>query len=334
MKNIIKIDSNLPDDFLRIELFLSNVCNYNCWYCFPGSHEGDYGWPKLRNFIDNFDHLINYYKNHLNKKQIYVHIIGGEPTLWREFGEFVKYLKETHNCTISISTNGSRTLRWWDEYGIYIDHVMISCHHERVDVAHIINVADLLYNKNITVNAMVLMDPGAWKKCLNIINQLKTSKKRWSITALEIFHDTISYTSEQKKFISNSNKRIPNLFYYFRFNKITRRNSTVYFDDGSNKTVKPNWISLNNKNNFYGWQCNVGLDTLSITKDGKLQGACGEKLYNLDFNYNIYDDNFKNNFRPAFKPTTCYSVSCLCQPEINCSKENINNKKVIPLVQI
>jgi organic radical activating enzyme len=334
MKKIVRVKSNLPEDVIRIELFLSNLCNYDCWYCFPGSHEGDRPWPKMHDFIDNFDHLINYYKQHLNKKRIHIHIIGGEPTLWKEFGEFVKHLKEKHDCAISISTNGSRTLRWWDEYGGYIDHVMISCHHEKVDVDHVINVADLLYNKNITVNATVLMDPNAWDTCLGIINQLKTSKKRWAITALEIFHDTIFYTAEQKKFISNCNIRLPNLFYFFRFNKIIRKNPTVYFEDGTYKKVTPNWISLNNANNFYGWDCNIGLDTLLIGKTGDLQGACGEKLYNLDFKYNIYDTQFKNNFNPEFKPTTCYSMSCLCQPEINCNKEKTNNKKIIPLVPV
>ena len=114
---IIKIDSNVSKDRLRIELFLSNVCNYKCWYCFPGSNTGTHPWPDLDLIKENLSHVIEYYKTNLNKKQIYLHIIGGEPTLWKNFGEFVKFFKETHNCLISISTNGSRTLRWWNKYG-------------------------------------------------------------------------------------------------------------------------------------------------------------------------------------------------------------------------
>ena len=44
---IIKIDSNIDTDILRIELFFSNLCNYKCWYCFPGCNEGTHKWPDL-----------------------------------------------------------------------------------------------------------------------------------------------------------------------------------------------------------------------------------------------------------------------------------------------
>ena len=321
---IIKIDSNVSKDRLRIELFLSNVCNYKCWYCFPASNTGTHPWPDLDLIKENLSHVIEYYKTNLNKKQIYLHIIGGEPTLWKNFGEFVKFFKETHNCLISISTNGSRTLRWWNEYGHYIDQVMLSCHHEYVDTAHTIEVASILYKKRIDLVALVLMDPSAWDKCVEIIQQLETSKYKWPIAAMEVHHETLKYTEDQKEFLKNYKSPRSNLWYKIRSSKITHPLPTVTFEDGSKKQVDQNYLSLNNFNKFYGWECNLGIDTLYIEKSGYMQGACGQPLYNLDFKYNIFDTDFKEKFSPAIVPVICKKTgSCGCQPETNARKQNI-----------
>lgn len=334
MKEIIKIDSNLPNDLLRIELVLSDYCNYECWYCFPGSNAAEFPWPKLKEIVDNLTHILDYYKTHLGKKKFVLHVTGGEPTLWKDFGEFAKYFKE-YGCVISMSSNGSRTLRWWKEYGHYFDHVILSCHHEAVDVTHTNAVADILYDKKVWVNAIVLMDPNVWDKCIDIIAGLKTSKRRWSITAVEVFHSTIKYTQEQFDYISDSCKRLPNPIYYFFYKKTIYKKATVFFDNGSKKTVGHNWLLLHKLHKFNGWSCNIGIDTFVINKRGELSGACGENLYNLPYKFNIYDPKFKEAYAPNLIPTTCHKALCPCTPETNARKEKLSNaKKIIPIVSL
>jgi len=323
MKEIIKIESNLPNNYLRIELFLFNVCNHRCWYCFPGSNEGTHRWPDYDLLIDNLSHLLNYYKQHQNKERFYFHIIGGEPTIWPNLTDFVSYFKENYNTLISISTNGSRTLKWWDENGQNFDHTMISCHHQFVDPAHIIKVGDLLYSKNKSLSVKVLMDPTAWNQCVHLIETLKGSNKSWPIDAQEVHHHSIRYTEDQKKYLSKSLKRIPNVFWWLKAQTIPDKKSTVTFNDNSTKKVPHNWISLNSLNSFDGWKCNIGIDTLYIDKSGSIQGACGENLYDLPYQFNIFDKNFKNNFNPKIIPTTCTRNKCFCQPEINTTKFKI-----------
>ena len=331
-EQLIRIQSSQDKDSLRIELFLSNRCKYKCWYCFPGSNEGTHGWPDLELIKKNLAHLIDHYKKNIGKKDFYLHIIGGEPTIWKDFGEFTKYFKEHYKCLISISTNGSRTLRWWDEYGHYSDIVMLSCHHEKVDVSHIIAVADLLYKKEVSVNAMVLMDPHVWDKCVAIVEQLKSSNSKWAIDVLEIYHHTVKYNAEQKEYLSVSNKRISTFFQKFKWKKrkfesqihkkFEKFNSRpmLHFKNKTNKQVSQNYLSLNNLNHFKGWQCNVGVDTIQIDKDGRIKGACGNHLYDLNRYFNILDKDFTNNFYPNIIPTTCARQNCTCQPEINCNK--------------
>lgn len=324
MKDIIKIESNIPKNILRIELFLSNVCNYSCWYCFKGFHEGDVPWPKFKKVKNSLEHIINYYKTNANKSEIQLHIMGGEPTLWKEFSTFVKYFKEVHGCVISISSNGSRTLRWWEQYGDYVDHTMLSCHHERVNSKHIADVADILYTKNKTVNAMVLMDPTNWDKCITIVEELKKSKCQWPITVLEVHNDVQQYTQEQNEYLKDSLKRWPNKDYWISAEKFPRNNPTITFLDGTEEEISRNWLSLNNKNVFTGWECNIGIDTFFIDKTGDIRGACGQPLYNLDTFYNIYDTDFVNNFTPVIQPVICKKNGiCDCQPEINARKKSL-----------
>ena len=326
MENIVEIHSNQHKDSLRIELFLSNRCNYKCWYCFPGSNEGTHGWPDLELIKKNLSHLIEHYRKNIGKNDFYLHIIGGEPTIWKDFGEFTKYFKEKFNCLISMSTNGSRTLRWWEEYGHYNDIVMLSCHHERVDVPHIIAVADLLHSKKVVVDANVLMDPHVWDKCVNIVEQLKNSHHKWAINVLEIYHATVEYNSEQKKYISHCNKREPSLMQYFfskkrrRFEKFNR-SPTVLFSNHSKKKVSENYISLNGQNHFQGWLCHVGVDTIQIDKDGRIKGACGNRLFMKNYYFNLLDQDFTDKFYPDIVPTICERKNCTCQPEINCNKK-------------
>ena len=317
--NIIEVKSNWKDSDLRIEFMMGNLCNYSCWYCFPGSFEGTHRFPEFDLIVQNLMHLVQHYKAS-GKKRIFLHIIGGEPTLWPKLGEFAEIFSNA-GCLISISTNASRTIRWWEENAKFFDKVVVSYHHERVDIEHNMKVCDILYRNGAIVNANVLMDPGAWDKCVAMVEKLKTSEFRWSILAAEVLHPTIQYTDEQKEYLKGYTKRMPNLWHYFRKNKHARVAIKVVMEDGSTKKVNNNWITLNKLNSFKGWSCNLGQDSLFITKEGNVTGTCNENLYGLDFRYNIYDPDFTDKFNPVIKPVNCSKELCLCQAEVNLRKK-------------
>jgi len=327
---LIRIKSNMPKDTLRIEIFLSDFCNYKCFYCSDNFNGKTQQWPKLDKILPNFEHLLNYYSKNANKKKFIIHIGGGEPTLWKDLIPFSKSIKDKFNCSISITTNGSRSIRWWKHNSKFLDHVSISVHHESVDPTHISKVGDILYKNRVALWCLVLMDPNCWKKCLNLIDILKKSKYRWSINARPIFHPDIKYSEEQKKFLETKTRH-PGLLYNLFVEKLKEPKyigPTVYFKNFTKK-VKENWLVINGYNNFKGWSCNVGVETLFIGKTGNIQGICGNLLYQKDYFYNIYEDNFKNKFNPDIIPTTCQTDFCHCQPEVNCSKSS----NLIQLVQ-
>lgn len=316
---ITEIKSNWKDSELRIEFALGNTCNFKCWYCFPGSNEGTHRWQDYNTIFPHFVHLVRHYKQ-AGKKKIYIQVVGGEPTLWPNFANFAKAMAD-EGCIMSMATNGSRSLRWWTENAQYFHRVILSCHHAEMDIEHTIQVADILYKAGCIVDANVLMDPNVWDKCVGIIEQLKTSKHKWSIVAVEITHDTVSYTDDQKQYLQQFMKRTPNLWYFFKNNKYHVDKIKVVTDELKTKSVTPTWIKLNNLNHFKGWNCNLGMDSIFIDNDGQIRGTCGELLYGKKFYYNLYQPNFIKEFNPELIPVTCTKQSCHCQPEVNLRKQ-------------
>jgi MoaA/NifB/PqqE/SkfB family radical SAM enzyme len=324
MKKLVAIESNASKDRLVIEYDLGNICNFSCSYCFEGSHEGDVPWPDYNIVKERLGHLINYYKTVGNKKEIVISFIGGEVTLWSKLGDLVKHLKEEYDCKVTLLSNGSRTIRWWNQYGHYFDRIMISVHNEQADIEHIKAVGDLIYSKGIIFEATVMMDPDNWDKCVSIVNQLKTSKKRWMIITDEIRYDNqLRYSSEQLKYLKKKFKRLPNLFYFFTKSKLQFKKYWAIFNDGSRVKKTSNLFLLEGYRNFYGWECDLGIEEIFITRDGRITGTCCNYLYGEKQHYNIYDPDFIKKFKPKLKPTKCASLICNCQREIVIQKRKI-----------
>ncbi len=319
----ISIVSNQPARFVRISYAPTDVCNFGCRYCFPESHAAKYRWPtNLELTVNNFKHLIAFYLSN-GKEEVELQILGGEPTLWPELGAFINAVK-TKQTKISIQSNGSRTLRWWEEHASLIDRVYLSAHHADINVEHFVNVADMLHSKGVTVDVNVCMDPFAWDQCINLIESFKQSKYKWFIGTqkIEELDGRNHYTDNQLEFLKDSVKRTPTILQSIKIllgNK--SRNSVVHFDNGTKQTVKNNDVAINKWNHFYNWKCSIGLESFYIDPQGYLQGSCGEKLYGKDFLYNIYDTSFERNFMPDFVPATCTKVQCLCAPETLITKK-------------
>lgn len=316
-------------DVLRVCYMVSNVCNYKCVYCFDGSNEGTVKFRKDWQLIaNNFNHLFDHYKATTNKKRFDVQLVGGEPSMWSNLPEFCSAIKSRHNVSIMVVSNGSRTLRWWKESAHLYDHVQLSCHHADVDLEHFINVADTLYELNVVVTVLVMMDPKAWDKCVDIVDKLKQSKRRWAINLQKLESNStypIVYTEEQSKWIEeNTRVRYGNPFYLIRnmFKAfIYQKEPKAVFPDGKKKNLTNHVMTLNNWNHFNGWECNLGVDSIFIPLDGSVTGTCLQKLYGKDFYYNIYDENFVENFKPEIKPVTCRQLGCYCVAEINLTKK-------------
>lgn len=330
--DLIKVHNNWRDDVLNIDINLGNYCNYKCWYCWPGSNSGTHKFPNIDVIKNNISHFINYYKEHTNKKIFDVHFCGGEPTHWKDFPEFIKFLKDNFNCLISMTSNGSKKLDWWKQNAKYFDRIHMSCHHEFVKIEEYRELCDYLYEQNVVVSVSVMMDPRAWDRCLGLVEYLKGSKRKWTIRYVELIDPTIEYTEEQKKVLAKHRARRVNQFFFWRNNKYYRSSVTATDSNNKKHKLQDNEILLRRLNNFYGWECSVGVNWVNVAMTGEIAGTCNQTLYGNDFSYNLYDDDFIEKFNPEIKPAICSKTSCVCSVETVMPKQKINtSKKVIPI---
>jgi len=338
----IKIVSTQKPNILAIRWNPNNVCNYKCEYCWPDNNAGDYLSPKnLDLVVKNFNHFIATYKQKLGKTKIHLSLAGGEPTLWRDLALFIEEIKKENDIYLSLISNGSRTLRWWKEYGHLIDNAHLSYHISQADPDHMIAVADTLFEYNKKVTVKVLMDRKHWQEGLDVIDYMKkNSKYNWFIITCEVIEpevakignikvvnaDDIQITPEQKRFLKNPLKRIPNLLWIWKNRKLIFEGqmrlyeSVATLDNGKTVRAKSNTYINNNWTNFEGWSCDIGLDNVYISWTGEIQGSCQQTIYGLDYSFNILDENFVEKFNPEFKSSICSIKNCLCSCETHQSK--------------
>lgn len=330
----VKIVSTQKSNILEIRWMPHNLCNFQCRYCFPGSFEGDEKAPESVDLIiKNFDHLLNHYKAN-GKDRFHIKILGGEPTLWKGLEKFILAMKTNHNAYITVISNGSRTLRWWAEYGHLIDNLVISLHVARADLHHIVAVADTMYALGKKVTVLALMDPEIWDQCENAVNFMKkNSRYNWFIQAKELVdwdgRHPIEYTEKQKRYLATEIKRFPNILWFIKNFKLIFNGSIRLFESkatlSNGKTIlaTPQKYINNGWTEFKGWSCDVGLDCVFIDSKGFIKGSCGQTIYNIPFQHNILTPNFVETFKPALVPSICSMQSCLCQPENHITKSKI-----------
>jgi len=335
--NIVEIKHPTWDsEELWIHLEISNICNYKCWYCWPNYNSGTIKWPNYDLLIKNVSHLIDYYFQNTNKKKVTILFLGGEVTHWKRFQDIIRYFKEKYNAVIELITNASKNMKWWQEIYSDLDKVSISVHGEYADSSHIISVADFLYDKNVYVETNVFMDPQDWDGCEKIVADLTTSKFDWTIHRREIIHETGQrYNDEQKEMIRKPAVRKSAKPTKFVLAPMSDDHPSLVVDDeGKEHLFNYKELLLNKMNKFKGWECDVGVDWISIQANGTISGICGNKLYNDNVSYNIFDEDLIKKFNPIIQPTICELEWCWCIMETNLPKRKVNNimlenKKII-----
>lgn len=330
MKKIIKIVNTQEQNVLDIRFWPTDICNYDCSYCFPGSKDGVYRYPKnIDTVVRNFRILFDFYKEKFCKTSFRVNLVGGgEPTMWPHFSTFCEEIKRHHDVRLQLTTNGSRTMRWWEENYHFLDKVVLSSHGEFCDPKHLIEVADFLHGKELVVNTLVLMDAKNWDVCKSIVDRMLTeSQHPWIIEVKTVVdspgHDINSYTQEQLNFITQGLKRIPDGDWLLkRLNILNPFKSIAVYNDGSVKAFKPDEYISSRQNGFYGWSCDVAKENLVISYDGSVSGSCQEIIFK-DSNLNMFAETFVEDFNKAsveLGSLICPKILCSCTPDTHITK--------------
>lgn len=281
-------------DCCILTLFIHNVCNYSCSYCNDYHRSGTYRWPAdWKPYTDLIDKLKK------RNKYIYIEVLGGEPTVWPKFQDFVDLISDDR-VFVEYATNASRTINYWQKFKTQRAFVFLSWHHEFADDDHFYKVAEIMQHK-ASVSIPLMIVPDNFERAKKLHARLKdlnvecTPKfTRTNISGIEYF----DYTPEQREWIQNN-----------RFNKMKpfgidwQIPQTLYFDGEPIKFME---VLDKKLHRFKGYTCTAGIKRLMVDPDGNLERCSkrvGGSLGNIiTGEYTLPDD-----------PIVCYHESCPCK---------------------
>jgi len=115
------------NDFKQIIWDIGRRCNFDCWYCSPNSHNNFDIHRTLDNFVTNYNILKEYW---IRGEQTKFAFSGGEPTVYKDFLDFVKLVRSDRHL-ISVTSNGSNTSNYYRElikhssivFSLHLDYI-------------------------------------------------------------------------------------------------------------------------------------------------------------------------------------------------------------------
>lgn len=277
MNKIVKIYNTV--DFLSVYWKLTDYCNFSCSYCPSYLHAGDYaaarkpGYPTDSEIMACVDTLKDIAST--SGKKVIVSIAGGEPTTHTMLEYIIDQLAPL--CAVTIVTNGSRPVAWWDKLAKLPNAVTISLHPEFTKMDKISQLADYLISKKVCVYFNLSCDPKHWTDVINMYNALSADLKKLvkpkvlqktnkSNTSLE---HTLEYTKEQWDWINTTWQKHE---IKFELSDIRLDTRVVFADDQESRLSAVNFYE-NDLNAHLGWRCAAGSESISISYDGYVTAA-------------------------------------------------------------
>jgi len=296
-----------PHTYNLVEWMLGNVCNYDCSFCHIDSKSGDKKYLDINTYIETCRKIIE----ESGDKKVWFKITGGEPTLYPNLIELLSYIKSTGNYTYLV-TNGSRTLRWWEELkeADCVDFIAISVHPEQhADISHIIEVSNMFDDTPTLMVINITCPVKYFADAVNAFDEIYKNCKAW-VTLCQINDGTnmSAYSPEQIEILlSHSAKKTPTL-HTKPVSKIPvkyRYHSGILeytYDDGSTKRDHGINFVKRGEDKFYGYTCDAGKNFIRISHDTIQRAVCG-----VGERWSIYDD--KMFMTESIK---CSKLTCSC----------------------
>jgi MoaA/NifB/PqqE/SkfB family radical SAM enzyme len=242
-------------------------------------------------------------------------MVGGEPTLWPRLKDFLA--NKPKNMFVLVSTNGSRTINWWEKNLQYFDGVCATFHPDSASADHFFELGRLFSQyPDKALEIILLVYDQVRDKVMDLYNRLEETD--WKINVrIKIVDDRhIENTQDNLDIIYRSAKdsavnETLNSGFFIRndnFYKIGKE-TEVYVDDKLITMHDAYLMPHRGQTNFQGWKCSAGRNSLYIWSDGSIyRGSCmnGGVIGNINIDTSL-------NIEPW---TTCEKLKCFCMDEV------------------
>jgi MoaA/NifB/PqqE/SkfB family radical SAM enzyme len=299
------------EDWFVVNWCLGNTCNFSCSYCPSHLHDGSKPWPTL----ENIKAFITKTVEQTYPRKVYFEFTGGEVTLYKHFIEICQHCTDL-GAKVGLISNGSRTLRWWEENKKYFDHVCLSFHPQFADADHFIEVVKLLH-EDIRTHVNIMMDPDMFDYCYAIANKIK-NLGNLSMALQPLIHDfgdtLYDYTPSQKNIFDKQHELITRHIKFTKSFDYYRGAMRLLYNDGTSEISSAHRFISFKTNDWSGWKCYTGVEQVVVDMDGSIwRGWC--RVGGLIGN--IID---KELVIPT-EPIICNKTMCHCNFDIMSTKE-------------
>jgi len=292
---MFKVTSRWPhQSSIKIEWNLGKRCNYDCSYCPAAIHDNTSPHTDIEILKKTIDKLSTL------GKPVRLSFTGGEPCVHPKFQELMMYARHKNIAWISVTTNGTRPYEFY----------------------RILPVNQYVFSIHLEYD---------WMRVVNTLTKLADMTNMKLIGQIMAHHDHITSAKIVKgmldqQTIPNTVRRIRwtegdhDLFDDMRYhpddlNWIKEQDATIagncVIDD--EKIIHANDVIKLHLNQYKGWTCNAGLESLMINWDGEVHRATCRVGGSLG---NIYNDTF---ILPT-DPVTCDRNFCTCAADIPLTK--------------
>jgi MoaA/NifB/PqqE/SkfB family radical SAM enzyme len=301
---------SIRQEWFVVNWCLGNTCNFSCSYCPDSLHDGSHKWPDL-NMVKNF---ISRVMEQTAPKKVYFEFTGGEVTLYKDFTEVCKHATSL-GARVGLISNGSRTIRWWEEHKQFFDHVCLSFHPEFSDENHFIKVVELLSN-DIRTHINIMMSPQKFDYCYEVANKVKECSNI-SIALQPLIHDfgdtLFDYNDYQKRIFDLQHELISKHIKHTKSFEFYRGAMKMVWSDGREQVSAAHRFISQKINNWNGWKCWAGVEQIIVDMDGRCwRGWCkvGDSFGHIDH----------ENLKIPTDPVLCNKTMCHCNFDIMSTK--------------
>jgi len=292
-----KITSVWPhQDQLKVEWNLGKRCNYDCTYCPSSIHDNHSPHTDINILESTVDQLCKL------DKPLRISLTGGEPCVHPDIEDLLDYMKRKNVFWINLTTNGTRGYRWYLDNEMFFNHLVCSLHFEH-EYTRIVDTILKYYDeteKDFFVNVMAHH---------NYIPQVKSVVKKFNELGIKYAIRRIRWTEGDHNVFDDLRYNGKDLEWILSNDATAKPNCRV--DD--NQIIHANDVIKKHLNQFKGWYCNAGLESLMINWDGEVHRATCRVGGSLG---NIYNGTFvlPND------PIICTRDFCTCAADIPLTK--------------
>jgi len=295
---MFKVTSVWPhQEQLKVEWNIGKRCNYDCSYCPDSIHDNYSPHTPIDILEKTVDRLCEL------EKPLRISLTGGEPAVHPDIEDLLEYFKRKGIFWVNLTTNGTRTAEWYLTNEIFFNHIVFSLHFENQNWNRVFNTINEFYNNtDIDFFVNIMAHHAHMDSVRLVVDKFRSvgikyavRRIRWTEGDHNIFDD-MRYNGNDLDWLLNQDATAkPN----------------VRIDNS--RIIHANDVIKLKENQFKGWTCNAGIESIMINWDGDVHRATcrvGGSLGNI----------YHGTFQFPNTPVVCTRDFCTCAADIPLTK--------------